>query len=380
MRFFWAIEMSLLITGATGHLGPHLLAELRTSPFERLFVVARRDSRSAESRVRSIERAARQMLDARSIDACRPATVVPIDADWIADQARGIHRITGDVTVIIHAAADTRLTAPYDALARVNVQSTRDVCRLAAACPRLEQFLFVSTACVAGRRTGSIPERMHDDSAGFANAYERTKWEAERIVANSQLPARIARLATCAGSHETGYVNRLGALHHLLRWMSRGLVPMIPGTESTPVDVISTDIAARWLTRAAVQPPEGLQVCHVALGRSAVPLGELLDTLIAELNTDRRRPVQRPLLVDQEAFTAFSDMVRLSGDALFARVQASAASVLPSLLYPKIYETENAERCWNGPLPHSPWHVLLRQVISFCRSRHWDTTREISHA
>ena len=373
--------MSVLITGATGHLGPHLLAELlQTAAFERVFVVARRDSRSAESRVRSIERVARQMLDARSVDANRPSTVVAIDTDRISAQVPGSHRIKGEVTVVIHAAADTRFTAPYEALERANVQSTLDLCRFAAACPRLEQFLFVSTACVAGRRTGSIPERMQDDSAGFANAYERTKWEAERIVANSQLPARIARLATCAGSHETGYVNRLGALHHLLRWMSRGLVPMIPGTESTPVDVISTDVAARWLARAAARPPEGLEVSHIALGRSAVPLGELLNTLLAELNIERRRPVQRPLLVDQEAFTAFSEMVRLSGDVLFARVQASAAAVLPSLLYPKIYETENAERSWNGPLPHAPGPVLIRQVISFCRSRHWDTTGEISHA
>src|SRR4029450_5826147 len=101
------------------------------------------------------------------------------------------------------------------------------------------------------------------------------KWEEEQVVADSCLPARIARLTTCVGSHDTGYVHRLGALHHLLRWMSRGLVPMIPGTESTPVDLISTDVAAGWLARAAIQPPDTLSVCHVALGCRAIPLGAL---------------------------------------------------------------------------------------------------------
>ena len=370
--------MSVIVTGATGHLGPHLVAELlQTAAFERVYVLARSGNQSSESRVRSIERIARAMLEARGVEG--RATVLPIDADLRALETLRLRRIREDATVIVHAAADTRFTTPYETLQRANVHSTLALCRFAATCPRLQQFLFVSTACVAGRRSGSIPERLHDDSAGFANAYEQTKWEAEQVVADSRLPARIARLTTCVGSHETGYVNRLGALHHLLRWMSRGLVPMIPGTESTPVDLISTDIAAGWLARAAIQAPDALSVCHVALGCRAIPLGALLDEVIAQLHTGGRRPVQRPLLVDQAAFNAFNDMVRLSGDALFARVQASAAAILPSLLHPKICETDNAERCWNGPLPHGPWPVLLRKVVSFCRSQNWDAPREMAN-
>ena len=156
---------------------------------------------------------------------------------------------------------------------------------------------------------------------------------------------------------------------------------MVPGTESTPVDVISTDVAAAWLARAATQPPHTLDICHVALGREAIPLGQLLDTMIEHLNTSGRRRVQRPLLVHQDAFSAFNEMVRLSGDALFARVQASAAAVLPALLYPKVYETGNAERCWNSPLPHPPWPILMGRVVSFCRANNWDTTptRDLSY-
>jgi nucleoside-diphosphate-sugar epimerase len=366
--------MVALITGATGHLGPHLVAALlRTTAFDRIYVVARGGTDPAIARVRAIEQIARAMLASRGITGQSDA-VVPIEADLAVVGRSGASRAMQDVRVVVHAAADTRFTAPYEHLHRANVDATRAMCRFAEDCPRLQQFLFVSTACVAGRRRGSIAEQPHHDAAGFANAYEQTKWEAEGIVIDSGLPARIARLTTCAGSHEDGYVHRLGALHHLLRWMARGLVPMIPGSESTPVDVISTDVAAAWLARAALQPPYALDICHVALGRHAMPLGRVLDTLLERLNEDKPRLTTRPLLVSEDTFAAFTDMVRLSGDALFARVQASAAAVLPSLLYPKVYATDNAERCWKGPLPHAPWPILLQRVLSFCRAKNWDLT------
>ncbi len=373
--------MSALVTGATGHLGPHLIAELlRSADFDRVYVVARGGSQSAASRVHRVEQIARAMLAARGATAGR-AAVLPLEAELIDVETLELRQAMRDTTVVVHAAADTRFTAPYATLRGGNVDATRAMCQFAAGCPHLRQFLFVSTACVAGRRRGSISEQVLDDSAGFANAYEQTKWEAEQVVVDSHLPARIARLTTCGGSHENGYVHRLGALHHLLRWISRGLVPMVPGTESTPVDVISTDVAAAWLARAATQPPHTLDICHVALGREAIPLGQLLDTVIEQLNTGGRRRVQRPLLVHQDAFNAFNEMVRLSGDALFARVQASAAAVLPSLLYPKVYETGNAERCWKEPLPHAPWPILMERVVSFCRANNWDTapTRDLSY-
>jgi nucleoside-diphosphate-sugar epimerase len=360
--------MAVLITGATGHLGPHLIDELlKSGDFDRLYVAARR--------IESVH-----VPDPR---------VVPIQVDFSRGQAPfgngDVRRIEQDVRVIVHAAADTRLAAPIEALRTVNVGSTVTVCRLASGCRQLEQLLFVSTACVAGLRTGRVAEELHDNRAGFANSYEETKCEAERVVAASGLPARIARLSTCAGSHETGRVHRFGALHHLLHWMSRGLVPMVPGTSTTPVDVISTDVAAAWLARAAAQIPRELEICHVARGAHAIPLGALLDFLapaLGDARGDRPRTVQQPLLVDDTVFQSFNRMVSLSGDALLTRVQASAAALLPSLLFPKVYDTTHAERCWGGPLPHPDWQSHFERVIAFGRANRWgfSPVTDVCHA
>ena len=136
----------------------------------------------------------------------------------------------------------------------VNVEGTRHVLAFAHRCPRLEQFLFVSTTCVAGTRTGVIHERLEDEPAAFLNPYERTKWEAERLAAAADLPVRIARLSTCIGDEQTGYVHRFGAIHQALRWLIRGLVPLVPAVEGSRVDLIATGVAARWIARAAEQP------------------------------------------------------------------------------------------------------------------------------
>lgn len=369
--------MAVLITGATGHLGPHLIAELlRAGDFDRFYVVARRTrQQNAESRVRAAEDVARAQLARRGLRAPR-ACVVPLDADCL-DLAASDRSILDSITVVVHAAADTRFGAPLDDLRSANVSGTIAMCRLAAHCRRLQQFLFVSTGCVAGRRSGVIPEGILDDSAGFANAYEQSKWEAERAVCGSGLPLRIARLTTCVGSHETGYVHRFGALHHMLRWTARGLVPMIPATEESRLDLISTDVAAAWLARACVRPIDGLAVSHVALGAERISLAALLDVVMPLLGGEDRRRITRPMLVEPAVFHSFNQMVRVSGDALFVRVQQSAAAVLPALLQPKTYETSRAEQCWGGPLPHPDWTLLMKRVVAFGRE-HW--VREAIHA
>jgi thioester reductase-like protein len=371
---------NVLITGATGHLGPHLIAELlRLEAFDRIYVAARPSEHAAAARVAAVERLARTTL-ASGASARSCTRVIPLAADVHAERLALApaewREIAERIDVVIHAAADTRFAAPVETLERANVHATRTVCGVAAQCRRLRQLLFVSTACVAGRRVGRVAEQIADDSPGFVNGYEQTKWQAEQIVAASGLPARIARLTTCLGSHRTGYVHRFGAVHHLVHWVSRGLVPMVPGSADSRIDLISTDVAAAWLARAAVQDPSGVAVCHVALGDEAIPLDSLLDVVTSRLAVDGRgAQVKRPLVVDRGTFEAFQEMVRSSGDALFARVQGSAGAMLPSLLYPKTYETETAERCWGGALPHPDWRTLLSEVIGFGHERRWGLSR-----
>jgi nucleoside-diphosphate-sugar epimerase len=202
----------------------------------------------------------------------------------------------------------------------VNVGGTRHAVDFAGRCRSLRELLLVSTVCVAGARTGSMPERLENVAPPFVNAYEQTKWEAEQVAAAASLPVRIARLSVCMGGQDTGYVHRFGAIHHALHWLMLGLIPMMPGAPGSRIDVIANDVAARWIAHAVLQDVNGLDVCHVAAGRGAPTLDDLLNVAVERLRRHAGgRPVDKPLIVDRHTFELFGDTVQLSGDVLFTR-------------------------------------------------------------
>jgi thioester reductase-like protein len=370
---------AVLVTGGTGAVGPHLLAELlRDRENERLFALVRPAPDWAD-RFEELRMVADRLTEWNVSPPARGSRrLLPIVADirrhGMSLSPRDLGRLL-DVNVIIHAAANTRLTAAIDQLEQVNVEGTRNVLALALRCPRLRQFLLVSTTCVSGTRTGPIAEQLSEGPGEFVNAYERTKWAAEQLVSRAELPVRIARLSTCLGAERTGYVHRFGALHQAIRWLARGLVPMMPCVDDSRVDLIPTDMAARWLARAAARPVERFEVAHVAAGSRAASLRELVAAAVSHLRA--RAPgwmsgqFEAPLLVDRGTFELLEQLVRQSRDALFRHVLQGAAAFFPVLLFPRTYQTAVAEELWGSPLPLGDWRSTLGAVIDFGSACNW---------
>ena len=373
---------TVLVTGGTGALGPHIVSELLRDGGTGRVVVLMRPGRRWEERCRDLQASIAHL---QKLDGLRhsPADLTFVSGDLgMAGLGLDVNAATAifrDVAVIVHAAASTRFAAPLDELRAVNVHGTRRLLDFARGCRRLEQFLFVSTVYVAGTLTGDIAEDLVAEPDSFVNAYERTKYEAERLVAAAGLPVRIARLSTCLG-HRSGYVHRFGALHQCLRWFTRGLVPVVPGSEDSRVDLIPTDMAGRWIARAAAVPVDAPEIHHVAAGAGAAPLPELIRTAIDEVRLHHTRWIEPPLITDAETYALFERTVVHSRDPLFARVLRVAGSFFPTLVYPKVYQTRNAERLWGGPLPVSDWQSTLRNVIAYGGSRDWHGSRGVKEA
>ena len=130
--------------------------------------------------------------------------------------------------------------------------------------------------CREDHRT--IPEAPLEKPEGFVNGYEASKWRAEQIVQDATGPVAILRLATVVGSQSDGSLQRVGAFHNVLRWVYRGLLPLIPGDSQTQVDLIPTEYVTDGVSRLLDAPLSSSPAFyHFSRGESAIPLGELID-------------------------------------------------------------------------------------------------------
>ena len=287
------------------------------------------------------------------------------------DDASGVRQETD---VVIHAAADTNFAAPHERQWDVNVEGTRRMIKWSADCPRLRRFLLVSSVFVSGSRTGRIDETASDERPGFVTYYQQTKWEAERVALASGLPVGVARISMILGSHASGHVHRIGAVHSLIKWFARGLVPLVPGDPESTGDVIATEMAAQCLARAVMAERGGWgeahpPVWHIAAARHAPRMTELMDFVYEHFFNRpawRRRNIPRPRMVDQAAFDRHIESVAASGHALVAHALRTINGFLPDLCYAKTYQTTRAEALWGGPLPQYDWRETMERVIRFC--------------
>jgi nucleoside-diphosphate-sugar epimerase len=325
------MKHSILLTGATGMVGQALLPLLaRRSDVDKIFALYRgTEDRLCSGRIMSV-----------------PGDVTA-GADLGTSTEIG-NSILDRVTAIIHAAADTRFSAPLHEARGVNLEGTRNVLAFARRCSRLEAILALSTVHVAGRRTGTIPEGDLTHTAGFVNSYEQSKYEAEILLREhmSNLPISVLRLSTVLGDSTTGEVGKLAAIHHALRLCYNSLAPMIPGTPNSPVDLIALDFAAAAIEHFGIDGFEAGQTFHVCGGENVLTVAELLqqthETFLRYRPSWRKRAIEKPAIVDLPTFELFARSVEEVGDSLLRSSIALIRHFAPQLAYPKIFANAEA--------------------------------------
>ncbi|EDM74616.1 non-ribosomal peptide synthase [Plesiocystis pacifica SIR-1] len=308
----------VLVTGATGFLCGHLLAELlRATDDELVCLVRARSLEAGRERLRrnleayglwreGLERPFAARVEVVLGDLSKPRLGLgPVRFDALAE----------DVDVIFHGGALVDFVQPYERLEAVNVGGTQEMIRLAVRGGRVP-FNLISTIGIfdtkAQRGEARVLEGDEPDRAeGFRNGYGRSKWTAERLVQQARsrgLPVRVFRPGVVSGSTQTGawQPDMVAALLKSFAETGTAITP----TNDGHLDAAPVDYVAQAIVHIASKPDTLGEVFHLnnprptrwldlyaAMAEIGYPL-ELTDYArwLTELGSAAADPAMKPYL------------------------------------------------------------------------------------
>ena len=295
---------TIVLTGATGLLGAHLLEALceRTRAHVVCLVRAPSDEVAA--------RRVRETLHRYAIPSPEPrwsAVAADLGAPGLGLEAERRGDLADRADAVVHAGAAVSWLLPYDTLRAANVLGTHALLGLAMT-GRSKPFHHVSTISVAPP-TGDETSSLTLAEARAGGGYALSKWVAEalaRRAAAAGHPVAIYRPSMITGHSRRGIGNPDDYVHRYLAAAARagrGLGSTVERLDMTPVDFVAGAIVALMLAH-----PEGGGTHHLTNIESSLTYAEL-----GEAMTAAGYPVEP---VDHTAFRA--QVVGAEGSALGA--------------------------------------------------------------
>ena len=185
--------------------------------------------------------------------------------------SENLKRLTNSVDEVFHLAATYDLGMCQEDAELCNVEGTRRMLDLAAGLPQLKCFHNVSTLAVAGDYPGHFSENDLDVGQDFDYAYGRSKYQAEKLVRESGLPANVYRPGVVVGDSRTGEMDKVDGpyfifdiLHGLRRFPAVRRMPMIvPREEDTFFHVVPVDFVVDAMVELAARTKKPGKTYHL---------------------------------------------------------------------------------------------------------------------
>ena len=241
--------MAYFVTGATGFIGRHLVAELIEHRSDDVYVLVR------EASLERFDRLRRQCGDTERL---KPV-IGELSADGLGVVEDWVDAHRGTIDHVFHLAALYDMTASAARNDELNVAGTRNALAFAGAVGA-GVFHHVSSIAVAGCFRGRFDEQMFAEGQSLPSAYHRTKYESERIVRDeSSVPWRIYRPAIVVGHSETGAMDKVDGPYYffgLLKRMRDSLPQWAPlvGIDLGQTNIVPVDYVARAMDHLAHKP------------------------------------------------------------------------------------------------------------------------------
>jgi phthiocerol/phenolphthiocerol synthesis type-I polyketide synthase E len=248
----------IFLTGGTGFLGTHLLAELLRQTGARIHCLVRAtDAAEAGQRLREGLESRRLWRDGMA------DRLVPIAGDLGAPRfglsEEAFRDLAGRVDAVYHNGAWVNFTYPYKILKPSNVLGTVEALRLAAL-GRAKPLHYVSSiAAVPEIEYGyrDDPRVFEDDvigsTSGLFGGYGETKWVGEQLCRAARergIPTIIYRPTVLSGDSRTGIGNTRDMVWNIIKGcLQMGVAP----EGSPPIDVAPVDYVAAAMVHISLR-------------------------------------------------------------------------------------------------------------------------------
>jgi thioester reductase-like protein len=280
------IEKNVLITGATGFVGAHLLNKLiHQDDISEVYLTSRNVNKNA---FMEDHQSILSVLDKYGLNSSKEKIrKIKIIYGDISEPKIGMHEIlyhelASRVDTIYHVAAEVHHLKKYEELKKSNVDSVMDIINFAKD-GKNKIVNFVSTMGSASKRDahGKFVEDFPDynsDDANITMGYLKSKYEAEKILAKPENKdfVNIFRLGYISGSIKSGvglYENNQLMLF-IKSCIQMGYAPKIERVLNlTPVDFTSDIVGSKYFRS------NSKHVMHLVNCRQYVTWSELIDFL-----------------------------------------------------------------------------------------------------